>query len=109
MDVCVFCGEKIEQTNGKRKKEFCNNTCRSNAWYGKNKKGKVVVKNHTQPDKPKDYTKKAAKNESINNYPIGIFERLLAQAKSKTLNIDELDRAKLTMNQKDLILRKYQS
>jgi hypothetical protein len=40
MGLCKFCKKWIQQTDGRRKKEFCNNTCRSNFWYSKNKKGK---------------------------------------------------------------------
>ncbi len=35
MDInlgCLNCGENVLQTRGKRKKIFCNNTCRSNYW-----------------------------------------------------------------------------
>jgi hypothetical protein len=44
MSECRFCKKEIEQPAGKRAKEFCNNTCRSNYWYDKNKKGKTVIK-----------------------------------------------------------------
>lgn len=40
MGMCKHCNKWIIQPEGRRKKEFCNNTCRSNYWYGKNKKGK---------------------------------------------------------------------
>ena len=99
MKKCKRCGKDFTPKNPKGK--FCSDKCR--VYFGR----EVLVKNHTEPDKPKDYTKKAAKNESINNYPIGIFERLLAQAKDGTLNIDELDRVRISMQQKDLILRKF--
>lgn len=50
---CKFCDLEVRQQQGKRQKEFCNNTCRSNYWYGKNKKGKVtrteVIKEHQEP------------------------------------------------------------
>ena len=39
MGLCKFCNKWIPKSTGKRKKEFCNNTCRSNYWYDKNKKG----------------------------------------------------------------------
>lgn len=32
----------MERGTGKRAKEYCNETCRSNAWYAKNKKGKKI-------------------------------------------------------------------
>jgi hypothetical protein len=43
MGLCKECNKCISQPEGKRKKEFCNNTCRSNFWYGKNKKGKAKI------------------------------------------------------------------
>jgi hypothetical protein len=38
MIKCKHCEEEVPQVPGKKKKEFCNNTCRSNYWYAKNKK-----------------------------------------------------------------------
>lgn len=43
MGKCKFCDKWVTQPEGKKKKEFCNSTCRSNYWYGKNKKGKSEV------------------------------------------------------------------
>jgi hypothetical protein len=40
MGLCKQCNKWISQPQGKRKKEFCDSTCRSNYWYGLNKKGK---------------------------------------------------------------------
>lgn len=51
MIKCLFCGNIVLQSAGKRKKEYCNNTCRSNFWYNKNKKGKSLVKDLTKPNK----------------------------------------------------------
>lgn len=50
---CKFCKKVVEQPEGKRKKEFCNNTCRSNFWYAQNKKGKpsVTLTDNTKPNK----------------------------------------------------------
>lgn len=47
MDVCKHCKKELSHTEGRRKKEFCNPTCRSNFWYEqnvKNKPKKVVIK-----------------------------------------------------------------
>lgn len=48
---CKFCQKEILQPAGKRKKEYCNNTCRSNFWYAQNKKGKPkqVILDATKP------------------------------------------------------------
>jgi len=35
---CPNCEKEIEQTKGKRKKKFCNSTCRSNVWQKKKRK-----------------------------------------------------------------------
>ncbi len=43
MSKCLFCEKEIEQPKGKRKKEFCNNTCRSNQWYKMNRKGTKIT------------------------------------------------------------------
>lgn len=40
MDHCLQCEAELVHEKGKRKKQFCNETCRSNFWYAKNKKGK---------------------------------------------------------------------
>lgn len=67
MAFCKFCNKWITQPEGKRKKEFCNNTCRSNFWYGKNKKGKEikVMPPQKQYDAPK-LTDNQIKDEPLN-------------------------------------------
>ena len=40
MKNCKFCGKSLNHIEGRRKKEFCNNTCRSKYWYNKNLKVK---------------------------------------------------------------------
>ena len=35
---CKQCGTELTQTEGRRKKEFCGSTCRSNFWYNNTKK-----------------------------------------------------------------------
>jgi hypothetical protein len=38
--VCLECGVEIPQTKGKRKREFCSSSCRSNAWQKARRKEK---------------------------------------------------------------------
>lgn len=40
---CKNCGEKLEMTPGRRQKEFCNSTCRSNFWQKEKRKGEKGV------------------------------------------------------------------
>lgn len=42
MGFCQHCKKWINQPEGRREKKFCNSTCRSNWWYGRNRKGKKV-------------------------------------------------------------------
>jgi hypothetical protein len=73
MGLCLQCNKWISQPDGKRAKLFCNNTCRSNYWYSKNKKGKpastdVKVTDLTKPtDVLKPY-EPAKSNYSINTF-----------------------------------------
>jgi hypothetical protein len=41
MDRCKTCGKELVHEKGKRKKEYCGNTCRSSYWVKVNKKPKV--------------------------------------------------------------------
>ena len=43
MAFCQQCNKWLSNTPGKRTKQFCNNTCRSNYWYAKNIKDKVIL------------------------------------------------------------------
>lgn len=74
MEQCKQCGKDLIQTVGRRKKEFCNETCRSAFWYGKNKKGKKTdIKdlnkqtNEVKPPTPPktNYTINTTKKKSI--------------------------------------------
>lgn len=38
MGLCLQCKKWVNQTKGKKAKQFCNDTCRSNYRYAKNKK-----------------------------------------------------------------------
>lgn len=52
MAFCKKCNKWVAQSEGKKPKEFCNSTCRSNYWYARNKKVKTESKG---VDFPKDY------------------------------------------------------
>lgn len=66
MNVCLECGVQVLQTEGKRKKEYCGNTCRVKFYLKKKNKGKPKgkrgrpLKTTSKPplppsdDKPKD-------------------------------------------------------
>lgn len=41
MNKCLNCDKELIQTDGKRDKKFCSNTCRSSYWFKKNKVPKV--------------------------------------------------------------------
>lgn len=61
MPFCKFCKKWVDKGIGKRPKEFCNNTCRSNHWYALNKKGKVIEaapsqKAYDAPKLPDNFT-----------------------------------------------------
>jgi hypothetical protein len=75
---CLKCGKELQHEKGRRKKQFCNPTCRSLYWYYKNKdKKKVKVNNlNNQTQEPKDNKKKPASNESIDTTGNYINERL---------------------------------
>lgn len=67
MALCKKCGKWLTQVEGRRKKEFCNNTCRSNYWYGKNKKTSVKDLNEpTNHFKPQEQPKT---NYDTNHHP----------------------------------------
>lgn len=40
---CLNCTKQIPQTPGKRRKDFCNSTCRSNYWQKQKRKEKKIV------------------------------------------------------------------
>ncbi len=88
MAFCLHCNKWMTDGTGKRKKQFCNNTCRSNYWYAKNKKGaKVQVKDLTKPTnliKPQETPKS---NYSFNTVApelneFEVFEQALHEAQS---------------------------
>lgn len=84
---CKFCNLELQQKQGKKVKEFCNNTCRSNFWYAKNKKVK--------PDSTIDFKATAAKSYDggklpenfVDDEPLN-FERIRQQLPEKTTHVD---------------------
>lgn len=51
MTECLNCGKIIQQTPGKRKRQFCNSTCRSNYWQ-KASRVKIVAPPEDKYDSP---------------------------------------------------------
>ena len=108
---CKHCKKDLVHLPGKRKKEFCNDTCRSNFWQKerrrKNNLAKPVEKQIPEP--PKEST---PKEESFHEAvaPKLKFAVILEMAKSgvnKSVILDALNGNKsITTNQRDLILRK---
>jgi hypothetical protein len=43
MGLCLQCQKWVKQTPGKKAKQFCNDTCRSNYRYAQNKKKLLIV------------------------------------------------------------------
>lgn len=80
MNLCLQCGETIEQPIGKKIKNFCNNTCRSNYWYNKNKKKHIVA---TAPSKSK---KIPAKNGMAKEKPLANKQHPEEPVSPKTLD-----------------------
>lgn len=68
----------MDKGTGKRAKEFCNNTCRSNFWYAQNKKGKVVA---VEPS-PKVYDAPKLPDNFKADEPLS-FDRLRQEIVSK--------------------------
>ena len=66
MNNCLQCGEPVTRVEGKREKKFCNETCRSNFWYAKNKKGQQKITDLTKPNKEIKPTVQPKTNYSIN-------------------------------------------
>ena len=56
MNLCKHCKKELKQAEGKRSKEFCDSGCRSNFWYGKNKKGKSDKKRGRKPKAYKPFS-----------------------------------------------------
>jgi hypothetical protein len=67
MERCRHCQNELTHIEGRRKKEFCNTTCRSNFWQKERRKGIKITDLNKQTQKVKDVTTPATKtNYSIN-------------------------------------------
>jgi hypothetical protein len=85
---CLECKKDLEQTQGKRAKQFCNSTCRSNYWQKENRKlksePKVNIKdltkntheasNKTKPAPKTNFSISTTKKEDSGE--LSSFERL---------------------------------
>ena len=61
---CAFCGEPAEQTDGRRPRKFCTDTCRQKYWQAKNKlKAAAKTEKTTAVVKKMSPSVKLAKNE----------------------------------------------
>jgi hypothetical protein len=118
---CLNCGKDLHNLPKKRKKVFCNNTCRSNYWQksdrlekqgksieeivstlNKQMKEAVKLRNLNKPTGTKEVEKKAAKNESIDT----TLGEALQGAQLKAYE-DELERLK-PLNETTLTKRRIQ-
>lgn len=91
---CLECGKPVPQTFGKRKKEYCNSTCRTKFWKKKKDAGKEK-KGPGRPKKafidPKEIQKKIAETkEKLKNLPIlyGPIKEILVAASEETAKLD---------------------
>lgn len=67
---CPNCGKEIIQTDGKRKKQFCNSTCRSNVWHKERRKNKKPTPKKPETTKePLDKDAEIAKIEELLKMP----------------------------------------
>ena len=67
-DVCLSCGESIEQTAGKRAKLFCGVTCRSGYWQKRKRLTEKIGAEAPPPIYPIAYKRKRIMQEiSIDN------------------------------------------
>lgn len=57
MSKCLNCKKPLKQLPGKRKKKYCNSTCRSNHWQKLNPKKKKDVDTGQPAELPKKVTK----------------------------------------------------
>ena len=82
MALCKFCNKWMDKGTGKREKEFCNNNCRSNFWYSKNKKKvdvlppKKVYDSEKLPDDIRDEPLQFDKLEAVKDYDYFAFQLL---------------------------------
>ena len=116
---CPVCKKEFDEKTGRRPKKFCSDACKVKFWNAfkkvrdngtpENKKRileereKVSVKNFSQPDTPKDYTKKPLDNQSVDTTTkVYTMEELEAEWHTLTTLPDTL----LTRNRKKFIIKK---
>lgn len=117
---CKHCKKDLEHLPGKRKKEFCNDTCRSNFWQKERRRKNNSVKlakekmeeKESEPVVSAESTPKEEKQSQqvADSAPKLKFEVLLEMAKAgspKELIMEAVKANKaITPNQKELIYRK---
>lgn len=87
MALCEFCNKWITQPNGKKKKRFCNNTCRSNFWYGKNKKVKLDSVIDFKTPTVESYDGVKLPKNFVDDEPLN-FDRMKQKLPTKTTHVD---------------------
>ena len=101
---CKHCKKDLEHLPGKRKKEFCNDTCRSNFWQKERRKKNNAVKLAKEPKEEKQSQQVADLAPKLK------YEVILEMAKAgspKELIMEAVKANKaITTNQKELIYRK---
>ena len=82
---CKECDKDLAQTDGKRKKEFCNSTCRSNFWQKNRKKKKeIIIKDLNEQTGLKKLMPPKTTNVVVNTKPdISEMEALFQKIKSE--------------------------
>ncbi len=76
---CLECEKNLEQTEGKREREFCNTTCRSNFWQKVKRDIASFRKNQKAakpPAKKTEDKKVSADNENTSTKKLSIMEQI---------------------------------
>lgn len=82
MGFCEQCNKWVAQPEGKKKKRFCSETCRSNFWYAKNKKGKTESKIDYRQATPESFDGPKLPDNFTDDEPLS-FAKLAAQIAPK--------------------------
>lgn len=85
MSNCLNCGEHISQTLGKREKQFCDSTCRSNYWQKKKRTQKLQLEVKEESKKRKNPLINAAKGRDKNG--VNKDESILSDFEKEFQNI----------------------
>lgn len=121
MNECKECGKVLTHFEGRRKKEFCNSTCRSKFWQKSQKNRKSIQ----QIVKEKNFVEKKERafvdlvvlgsaevklEPPKPQNPPKTYDQLLKMAKEGVNNMDEfmqeLKNSKITPGQKAMIISK---